>query len=78
MNIPDYPINALDLLVFLLPNPLPLRVSLAQETLYAKMLQRWEAKMGLELVRDSLSLLCISRQGLSLQELEEILKISER
>jgi len=54
------------------------RLVLMQETLYAKMLEGWEKKIGEELVRQSLSLLCLSREGLSQQELEEILQIKER
>eukprot|EP00960_Hanusia_phi_P040708 754601-Hanusia_phi.AAC.2 len=54
------------------------RLVLMQETLYARMLEGWEQKMGLELVQDSLSLLCLARQGLSQQELEDLLQIKER
>jgi hypothetical protein len=54
------------------------RLVLMQETLYAKMLEGWEKRMGVELVRDSLSMLRIARQGLSQQELEEILQIHEK
>ncbi|EKX32593.1 hypothetical protein GUITHDRAFT_121221 [Guillardia theta CCMP2712] len=35
-------------------------------------------KMGVDLVQDSLSLLCLARQGLSQQELEDLLQIKER
>jgi tetratricopeptide (TPR) repeat protein len=54
------------------------RLVLMQETLYAKMLENWEQKIGEELVRQALSLLCVSREGLSQQELEEMLQIKQR
>ena len=58
------------------------------------MLEGWEQKMGVDLVQDSLSLLCLARQvashieswlyfltsmfkGLSQQELEDLLQVSE-
>eukprot|EP00802_Teleaulax_amphioxeia_P005525 Tamp_05529.p1 GENE.Tamp_05529~~Tamp_05529.p1 ORF type:complete len:935 (-),score=201.39 Tamp_05529:142-2685(-) len=54
------------------------RLVLMQETLYARMLENWEKRMGVELVRESLSLLRTARQGLSKEELEEMLRIQER
>ena len=54
------------------------RLVLMQETLYARMLEGWEKRMGEELVRESLSLLRTARQGLSQAELEEMLHIHER
>ena len=53
------------------------RLVLMQETLYAKMLDGWEQRMGVDLVRDSLSMLRMARKGLSQRELEELLQIEE-
>ena len=53
------------------------RLVLMQETLYAKMLDGWEQRMGADLVRDSLSMLRMARKGLSQKELEELLQVEE-
>ena len=52
-----------------------IRLLLMQETLYAKMLDAWEQKWGVEIVRLTMSSLAMSKKGLKMEEIRDIVDI---
>jgi hypothetical protein len=52
-----------------------IRLLLMQETLYAKMLDAWERKWGVEIVRLTMSSLAMSKRGLKMEEIRDIVDI---
>lgn len=52
-----------------------IRLVLMQETLYAKMLEGWEQKWGAEIVRTTMSCLAMSKKGLKMEEIRDIVDI---